>query len=75
LAHYEDKIKFAARELNDLQILLQEKDTILAEKEETARLANSMENIARSELKYSERREWNLTVEQCKQRKFLHSIR
>ena len=44
LAHYEDKIKFAARELKDLQILIQEKDTLLAEKEESARLAHSMEN-------------------------------
>jgi hypothetical protein len=53
LAHYEDKIKFAARESIDLHILLQEKDTFLAEKEESARLAHSMENIARKELKYS----------------------
>jgi hypothetical protein len=53
LAHYEDKIKFAARELIDLRILLQEKDTLLAEKEESVRLAHSMENIARKELKYS----------------------
>jgi len=34
------------RESIDLHILLQEKDTLLAEKEESARLANSMENIA-----------------------------
>ena len=40
--------------MKDLQILIQEKDTLLAEKEESARLAHSMENIARKELESSE---------------------